>query len=115
MHTFSTPEPVNLKVGLWVGEVEVTARDTDTTTVELTSMHGDDAQDLIDSARVEQRGRDIVVELPKIKGGLFRRNAGVQALIVVPTKSAAASGAQIAYNIVCVASRNRINAPRAQR
>ena len=89
MHTFSTPEPVNLKVELWVGEVDVTARDTDTTTVELTSMHGDDAQDLIDAARVEQRGRDIVVELPKLKSGLFRRNAGVHARIVVPTDSAA--------------------------
>ena len=66
MHTFDTPSPVNLKVELWQGQVNVLARDTQTTTVELEALHGDStAQELIDNARVEQRGDDIVVELPK--------------------------------------------------
>jgi len=82
MHTFETPHPVNLRVELWVGSVDVTAADTQTTTVEL---RGD--PDVIDSAKVEQRGDDIVVLMPKIKGGLFRRSAEVDATIVVPKHS----------------------------
>jgi DUF4097 and DUF4098 domain-containing protein YvlB len=90
MHTFHTPNPVNLRVELWQGRVDVQAEDTDTTTVELLPLHADPgAQDLIDSAKVEQRGDDIVVLMPKIKSGLFRRNAEVEARIVVPTNSRA--------------------------
>jgi DUF4097 and DUF4098 domain-containing protein YvlB len=90
MHTFSTPKPVNLRVELWVGRVDITAEDTDTTTVELSPLHGDPSvQDLIDSAKVEQRGNEIVVLLPKAKSSLFRRNAEVLATIVVPTDSKA--------------------------
>ena len=88
MHTFDTPSPVNLKVELWQGQINVLARDTQTTTVELEALHGDStAQELIDNARVEQRGDDIVVELPKSKGGLFRSRGEVRATITVPTGS----------------------------
>lgn len=90
MHTFQTPQPVNLRVELWQGRVDIQADDTDTTTVELLPLHNDPgAQDLIDSARVEQRGDEIVVLMPKIKSGLFRRGAEVEAQIVVPINSRA--------------------------
>jgi DUF4097 and DUF4098 domain-containing protein YvlB len=82
MHTFETPYPVNLRVELWQGSVDVSAEDTQTTIVEL---RGD--EDLIASAKVEQRGREIVVLMPKIKSGLFRRSAEVDATIVVPKQS----------------------------
>ena len=82
MHTFETPNPVSLRVELWQGTVDITAEDTQTTTVEL---RGD--QDLIDSAKVEQRGNSIDVLMPKIKSGLFRRGAEVDARIVVPKQS----------------------------
>jgi DUF4097 and DUF4098 domain-containing protein YvlB len=82
MHTFETPNPVNLRVELWQGSVDITAEDTQTTTVQL---RGD--QDLIDSAKVEQRGDSIDVLMPKIKSGLFRRGAEVDARIVVPKQS----------------------------
>jgi DUF4097 and DUF4098 domain-containing protein YvlB len=88
MHTFETPNPVNLRVELWQGSVDITAEDTQTTTVELTAVHGDPgAQDIIDNAKVEQRGDEIVVLMPKIKSGLFRRSAEVEARIVVPKQS----------------------------
>jgi DUF4097 and DUF4098 domain-containing protein YvlB len=88
MHTFHTPRPVSLRVELWQGLVDITAEDTETTTVELSPMHGDPgAQDVIDSAKVEQRGDEIVVLMPKIKSGLFRRGAEVEARVVVPTNS----------------------------
>jgi DUF4097 and DUF4098 domain-containing protein YvlB len=82
MHTFETPSPVNLRVELWQGSVDISAEDTQTTTVEL---RGD--QELIDSAKVEQRGNQIDVMMPKIKSGLFRRSAEVEARIVVPKHS----------------------------
>jgi DUF4097 and DUF4098 domain-containing protein YvlB len=90
MFTFSTPSPVSLRVELWQGSVDIRAEETDTTTVELIPGHGDPgAQDVIDSARVEQRGDEIVVLMPKLKSGLFRRGAEVEARIVVPTTSKA--------------------------
>jgi DUF4097 and DUF4098 domain-containing protein YvlB len=82
MHTFETPNPVNLRVELWNGSVDVTAADTQTTTVEL---RGD--PEVIEATKVEQRGDEIVVLMPKVKGGLFRRNAEVEAEIVVPRQS----------------------------
>lgn len=90
MHTFDTPRPVHLKVELYQGQISVLARDTTTTTVELEALHSDAAaEELIDKARVEQRGDDIVVELPKIKGGLFRSRGEVRATITVPIDSTA--------------------------
>lgn len=88
MHTFETPQPVNLRVELWQGSVDVTAKDTAQTTVELTAARGDaGAQDLIENAKIEQRGDEIVVLMPKIKGGLFRRSAEIDIEIVVPKRS----------------------------
>jgi len=90
MHTFDTPGPVNLKVELQQGLISVLARDTTTTTVELEAMSRDaGAQELIDNARVEQRGDDIIVEVPKGKGGLFRSRGEIRATITVPTGSRA--------------------------
>jgi DUF4097 and DUF4098 domain-containing protein YvlB len=88
MHTFETPSPVHLKVQLSQGLINVIGRDTTTTTVELEALHGDSAaQELIDNARVEQRGDNIVVEVPKAKGGLFRSRGEIRATITVPTGS----------------------------
>ena len=88
MHTFHTPEPVDLRVELWQGKVNVVAGDTDTTTVELVPTRGDSAAtDLIENARVEQRGSEIVVLMPKSKSGLFRTKAEVEATIRVPSNS----------------------------
>jgi len=88
MHTFDTPSPVNLKVELWQGEVKVYAEDRATTTIELGPLRGDSAaQQVIDQARVEQRGDDVVVLMPKTKSGLFRSRAEVLATIRVPLRS----------------------------
>lgn len=90
MHTFSTPTPVTLRVELWQGEVVVHARDTATTTVELEPLHGDSStQDLIDGARVEHSGEEILVLLPKARTGFFRGRGEVRATITVPAWSAA--------------------------
>lgn len=88
MFTFNTPNPVDLRVEVWQGRVNVVADETDTSTVELEAIRGGGAaQDLIDNARVEQRGDEIVVLIPKGKGGLFRTSAEIEANIRVPTHS----------------------------
>jgi DUF4097 and DUF4098 domain-containing protein YvlB len=86
--TFHTPGPVRLRVELSEGSVDVRAEQTDTTSVELVPEdHG--AEDLLQRATVEQRGDEIVVVIPRGRGGLFRHGAEVSATIVVPLHSAA--------------------------
>ncbi|MEJ7708232.1 MAG: DUF4097 family beta strand repeat-containing protein [Nocardioidaceae bacterium] len=88
MHSFSTPGPVRLRAQLWEGSISVVADETDTTTVDLVPEHGDEAaQDLIDRATVEQQGDEIVISMPKTKGGLFRRGYSVRAVIHLPVDS----------------------------
>ncbi len=88
--TFETPRPVKLRVELHAGDVRVEAVDTDQTTVDLRPLgRSDVSQQLIDEARVEQRGDEILVLLPKSKGGLFRSKAEVGVRITVPTRSSA--------------------------
>lgn len=88
MYTFNTPEPVNLRVEVWVGQVEIYGEETTETTVELKPLnHDSNAQDLIDDTRVEQRGNEIVVLMPKVKSGLFGRRGQVRATIRVPRDS----------------------------
>jgi DUF4097 and DUF4098 domain-containing protein YvlB len=89
MQTFSTPQPVRLRVEVWEGDITVLAEETDTTTVELVpESSGGGAAELIDQATVEQRGNEIVVLLPKPRGHLFRRGSGVSATVHVPLTSA---------------------------
>jgi DUF4097 and DUF4098 domain-containing protein YvlB len=88
MYTFETPGPIDLRVELWQGRLNIVADDTDTTTVDLRPLRGDAAaREAIDNARVEQRGNEVVVLMPKSKGGLFRGKADVEAVIRVPTNS----------------------------
>jgi DUF4097 and DUF4098 domain-containing protein YvlB len=84
MYEFDTPAPVRLRVEVPVGRIEVTGTETATTRVELS---GD--QDLIDETRVEQRGEEVVVLVPRGRAGLFRRGGEVEARVQVPSGSSA--------------------------
>ena len=87
-YVFETPEPVDLKVELSTGEINITAADTSVTTVQLEAIHGDNyAKDLIANARVEQHGTKISVIMPKNKGGFFGRKGQVRAKITIPHES----------------------------
>jgi DUF4097 and DUF4098 domain-containing protein YvlB len=88
MTTFHTPGPVKLRVELHEGSIEVRSEQTDTTTVEL-EPEGNSADDLIRRATVEQRGNEIVVLVPRGRGGLFRHGCEILATIVVPLHSSA--------------------------
>ncbi len=86
MYTFDTPQPVDLRAEIWQGEIYVHAEERDTTTVELESLHGD-AQELIEQTRVERRGSEVSVLMPKVKSGFFRSRGEIRATIRVPLSS----------------------------
>lgn len=86
MYTFDTPQPVDLRAEIWQGEIYIHAEERDTTTVELESLHGD-AQEIIEHTRVEQRGSEVSVLMPKGKSGFFRNRGEIRATIRVPLRS----------------------------
>lgn len=87
MHTFETPNPVQLVLASRAGQARVTATDTHQTTVFLTA-EDPDAEELIADAVVEQHGDAVVVRVPRGRGGLFRgRHPGVGIDVQVPTGS----------------------------
>jgi DUF4097 and DUF4098 domain-containing protein YvlB len=87
MHTFQTPQPIHLRVELYVGRVEIRADETDETTVEL-EPHDSTAEELVSRARVEQVGDEIRVLVPRTRGGgLFGRKGEITGRIRVPQHS----------------------------
>lgn len=85
---FATPGPVDLRVELTSGSIDITADDVATTTIELVAVNGDShAMDLIANARIEQHGDKVSVLLPKSKSSMFGRKGHVHATITVPTAS----------------------------
>jgi putative adhesin len=62
-YDFATQEPPRLRFGLGAGRIEVETADTAETTVEVEVIRGD-----VEDLKVEQHGRDIVVESRKRLG-----------------------------------------------
>ena len=62
-HTFDTPDPIELYVELGKGRIDVTATDTDTTSVTVTGEH---AEEVV----VEQRDDQVAVVAPRTTGFL---------------------------------------------
>ena len=67
--TFDVGGPVHLDVQLTSGRIEVDATHDSPAVVELIP-HDDDAQELVDKARVELRGRELIVDVPWRRRGL---------------------------------------------
>jgi DUF4097 and DUF4098 domain-containing protein YvlB len=88
-YTFETPSPVDLKVELQSGDIDISSSDERQATVVLSAINGDSyAQELIAGARVEQHGDKISLIMPKSRGGgLFGRKGQVRATITVPHES----------------------------
>ncbi|HEY7693885.1 MAG TPA: DUF4097 family beta strand repeat-containing protein [Gaiellaceae bacterium] len=66
-YEFATPEPPKLRFGIGAGRIEVETADVAETTVDVEAIRGD-----LESLKVEQHGRDIVIETRKritLKGG----------------------------------------------
>jgi DUF4097 and DUF4098 domain-containing protein YvlB len=83
--TFETHEPLSLVVRVAAGELLVDAVETNETEVEIDPLD-DAAEELLDSVRVELRGRDLTVEVPE-KRGFFGRNPRFAIRMRVPRGS----------------------------
>ena len=85
--TFSTPGPVDLEIRNPAGTIEVTAADTDTSTVRVTPLN-DAAVDAADRVRVELSGdgRRLSVWAPDRRGP-FGRGARLGITVTVPAGS----------------------------
>lgn len=86
MHAFETPGPTTLEVRSGAGDVTVTAKDTQRTTVELAPLNAAGAE-AVAEATVEQTRNGIVVDVPRHRGGLFRPHPSVAIVITCPTDS----------------------------
>jgi|SRR5579884_1842690 len=88
--TFDVDGPIRLDVRLTSGEIDITAAGTDRATVELIA-HDDDTQELVDAARVELNGRELIVDVPWRRRGLsigsFFSDRGVTCRIRCPESS----------------------------
>lgn len=71
--SFATPEPVRLNIRIATGDVDIETTDTSETVVEL-EFRGRDADALEQEARIELRGRELVIEPSdrSFQGGDYR-------------------------------------------
>jgi len=91
MHTFQTPAPVRLRVEIPYGRIQVIAKETDVTRVDLIAIGGDaTARQWIADAEVAQRGNEIIVLVRQHDSRLFAFGAGVEAIVQLPRSSSAA-------------------------
>jgi DUF4097 and DUF4098 domain-containing protein YvlB len=88
MTEFHTPQPIRLRVNLPAGLVDVTAAQTDTTTVELAAQDESDktARQLAEDTTVELRGDELVIAVPR--GYRLRKTPGLDVRVTLPTDSA---------------------------
>lgn len=87
---FEVDGPVRLDVQLASGDIRVDVESEGSVEVELTARHPD-AQELVDAARVELRGRELVVDVPSRASGLsigsLFRDRGVTCRVRCPEGS----------------------------
>jgi DUF4097 and DUF4098 domain-containing protein YvlB len=82
-HTFDTPEPIELYAEIGRGRVDVTAADTDTTTVTVGGEHADEVL-------VAQRDGQVAVVAPRSTGFLAGGGRSYLVTVTVPSGSALA-------------------------
>ncbi|MDQ3629392.1 MAG: DUF4097 domain-containing protein [Actinomycetota bacterium] len=88
MPEFDTPHPVRLRIQAQSGDIDVTAQEATTTTVDVRPGAGDAARELAEQTTVEQRGDDIVVRVPRRAGSFFRRTPSLDISVRLPVGSA---------------------------
>lgn len=88
MTEFQTPQPILLRVNLPAGLVDITARETDTTTVTVAAQdeHDKGARQLAEDTKVELRDDEVIIEVPK--GYRLRRTPGLDVRVTLPVESA---------------------------
>jgi len=88
---YRTPTPIRLSVTTGAGSVQVDAVDGDRTVVTITPAagHSDARQQALAGAVVEQRGDQIVVEVPRRSVGFLGRGSALAISVLVPAGSTA--------------------------
>jgi len=76
-YQFATPEPPKLRGGIAAGKIEIETAETAETVVEVEAIRGD-----LEGLKVEQHGRDIVIEQRKKLG--FRNDAEYEIRVRAP-------------------------------
>ena len=88
MQSLDTPDAARMSIDCPCGEVDVATHDAPRTTVEVVGMRDDDAtREAVDGTRVELRGAEVVVEVPK-RSSLFGREPRVRVVVRAPHGSA---------------------------
>ena len=88
MYRFDTPDPVRLRISLGAGDIDIQAYDTAESTVDLSAVRGNDAAaELVAASKVEQRGDEIVVDVPSRSAGVFGRAPQLRVAVTVPSRS----------------------------
>jgi len=87
MREFDTPGPVQLRIELQSGDIDITAVEASTTTVDIQPGPGAAARDLAEQTTVEQHGDQIVVRAPRGSDSFFRRTPSLDISVRVPVGS----------------------------
>lgn len=101
--SFNTPAPVHFVVRNASGTIDVTAADTDTSTVEVTARDSAaEGDEIVERTLVELRdgGRELRVEVPERRGLLNFRSLKVAVRVTVPTGSSVTTKAASA-DVTC--------------
>lgn len=87
MQSFHTPGPISIAVRLSSGDVTIDAVETDETEVDLRDTGDEASQQAVEQARIELRGTELVVDVPRVRGGFLRGEAEVTLRIRCPRGS----------------------------
>lgn len=85
MHEFPATGPVRLRVEFGAGDITVRAEPIDRVTVDLRG-HDDSGRTLVAETVIEQRGDEVVVEVPR-RTGFLRRSPSLRLAVTLPEGS----------------------------
>jgi hypothetical protein len=90
MHTFETPQPVDLRLEVSRGRVSITAEETAQTTVEVRPLHDDaESRALFEGTEVRQDGDRISIISPRGERIFPWRSGAIEVLVRLPKASRA--------------------------
>jgi hypothetical protein len=87
METFQTREPIQMSLRVPSGDITIDTVDGELTEVDLRPSGDEASQQAVAQARIEMRGSELVVDVPKVRGGFLRGDAEVSLRIRCPRGS----------------------------
>jgi hypothetical protein len=90
MQTFHTPGPIEMTIRLSAGDIAIDAAEgaeDAATQVDLTGTGDEASQQAVEQARIELRGNELIVDVPRIRGGFLRGEAEVRLRVRCPRGS----------------------------